>query len=249
MADLAYTDRGTGPPIVFLHGITASRAMWEPVVERLVDRIRCITVDLPGHGESPDRAIPPLEQVDAIASVVDELDLGVPMFVGHSAGGLASTLFAAVRGARGVINVDQVLDLATFEAVLQPDPERFRDERFPDAWAEFLAQQRPDLVPESRRDAVLADLRPRQEIVVQMWGDVLDHGAAAIQPVLDGALTAVACPYLAIYGEPPNDGVRAAVDRIPGAHLEVWDGHGHFLHLVDVDRFVRRVEEFEATLE
>lgn len=249
MADLAYTDTGSGPPIVWIHGLAGSKAMWEPIVGRLDDRYRCVCIDLPGHGDSPDRAIAPLEQVDAIASVVTELDLGTPMFVGHSAGGLASTLYAAARGARGVINVDQVLDLATFEAMLGDDPERFRDERFRDAWDEFVASLRPDLVPQPRRDALLVDMRPRPEVVAAMWGDVLDHGAAAIQPVLDGALAAVACPYLAIYGEAPNEGVRAAVERIPGARLEVWEGHGHFLHLVDVDRFVARVVEFEGTLD
>jgi len=249
MADLAYADRGSGEPLVFLHGIAASHAMWEPVVERLESTRRCVAIDLPGHGASPDGDLGALPMVEAVHRVIVELGLGTPLFVGHSLGGLVSTLHAATHGARGVINVDQVLDLAAFEDALGPDRARFRDHRFPEVWAEFLAAQRPDLVPESRRGAVLADIRPRQDVVLALWGDVLDHGAAAVQPVLDGALGAVACPYLAIYGEVPNDDVRAAVERIPGAQLEVWDDHGHFLHLVDVDRFVSRVMEFEGTLD
>ena len=51
---LAYSDDGEGPALVFVHGIGSGRYRWAPVVDRLVDDFRCVSVDLPGHGDSPD---------------------------------------------------------------------------------------------------------------------------------------------------------------------------------------------------
>ena len=50
---LAHLDTGGDlPAIVFIHGMTFSRQTWDPIVDRLKDRFRCLAVDLPGHGAS-----------------------------------------------------------------------------------------------------------------------------------------------------------------------------------------------------
>ncbi|MBA2557587.1 MAG: alpha/beta hydrolase [Chloroflexi bacterium] len=49
---LFYEDRGTGRPVVFIHGWGGSGAIWDYQVLDLADRYRCITVDLRGHGDS-----------------------------------------------------------------------------------------------------------------------------------------------------------------------------------------------------
>ncbi len=47
-----YRDQGNpaGPPIVLVHGFSASLETWEPWVQRLGAAYRIITLDLPGHG-------------------------------------------------------------------------------------------------------------------------------------------------------------------------------------------------------
>lgn len=47
-----YRDEGqpNGPPLLLIHGFSASVHTWEPWVERLGDDFRIISVDLPGHG-------------------------------------------------------------------------------------------------------------------------------------------------------------------------------------------------------
>jgi pimeloyl-ACP methyl ester carboxylesterase len=47
-----YRDEGqpNGPPLLLIHGFSASLHTWEPWVERLGDDYRIISVDLPGHG-------------------------------------------------------------------------------------------------------------------------------------------------------------------------------------------------------
>lgn len=47
-----YRDEGppNGPPLLLIHGFSASLHTWEPWVERLGDDFRIISIDLPGHG-------------------------------------------------------------------------------------------------------------------------------------------------------------------------------------------------------
>lgn len=47
-----YRDEGqaNGPPLLLIHGFSASLHTWEPWVQRLGDEYRIITIDLPGHG-------------------------------------------------------------------------------------------------------------------------------------------------------------------------------------------------------
>jgi len=83
------------PPIVFLHGAILTRTMWRPVVARLTDRYRCITVDLPGHGAAVADAF----SIDAAADVVEDVIAreasGRAIVVGLSLGGFVAMAVAA----------------------------------------------------------------------------------------------------------------------------------------------------------
>ncbi|MFN2159664.1 MAG: alpha/beta fold hydrolase [Anaerolineales bacterium] len=50
--DMAYTDAGSGPPLVFIHGFPLNRRMWQPQVDEFRETHRVIAPDLRGHGES-----------------------------------------------------------------------------------------------------------------------------------------------------------------------------------------------------
>jgi pimeloyl-ACP methyl ester carboxylesterase len=50
--DVAVCVRGSGPPVLLLHGIPDTQALWDATVERLADRCCCITMDLPDFGGS-----------------------------------------------------------------------------------------------------------------------------------------------------------------------------------------------------
>jgi pimeloyl-ACP methyl ester carboxylesterase len=91
---------GSGPPIVFIHGLGTSAATWQRCTELLADRFTTIAVDLLGHGSSPvpedpdeytrDRALVDLDEVLA--------DLDEPaVLVGHSLGGYLTLAHAATR--------------------------------------------------------------------------------------------------------------------------------------------------------
>ena len=97
---LAYERRGSGSPLVLLHGVGHRRQAWGAVLDRLTPHRDVITVDLPGHGESPplERGKPALEaMLGAVAALLDDLGLERPHVAGNSLGGRLA-LEAAVAG-------------------------------------------------------------------------------------------------------------------------------------------------------
>lgn len=60
--NIAYIDEGSGPPIVFLHGVGATKQMWEPQMAMLSERFRCVALDYRGYGGSeipPEKSLAP----------------------------------------------------------------------------------------------------------------------------------------------------------------------------------------------
>lgn len=83
------------PPMVLLHGLTASGANWAPVAPVLASRYRVYAPDQRGHGTSD---WPGEYSFDALVADVlgflDALGLARVVLVGHSMGGVVAHLFA-----------------------------------------------------------------------------------------------------------------------------------------------------------
>ncbi|MBM9478096.1 alpha/beta hydrolase [Nakamurella flavida] len=93
---LAYTDQGTGQPLVFVHGFGGSGDSWRRQVAALSDRFRVITVDLRGHGRST-RSSTPAEYgafVHDLRALFTELDLRDVTLIGWSMGGHIALKYA-----------------------------------------------------------------------------------------------------------------------------------------------------------
>ncbi|WP_281559254.1 pimeloyl-ACP methyl ester esterase BioH [Thalassomonas sp. RHCl1] len=87
---LAITSRGTGIPLVFIHGWGFNSGIWQPLVEQLADVFTVITVDLPGFGNNADN-IPDDYNLEEIARLV-QAGVGRPaIYAGWSLGGLVAT--------------------------------------------------------------------------------------------------------------------------------------------------------------
>jgi pimeloyl-ACP methyl ester carboxylesterase len=83
------------PAIVFLHGAILSRAMWDPQVERLRGRYRCVTVDLPGHGMLTGQPYSVAAGVELVQAAIRNAAGGRAVVVGLSLGGYTGIATAA----------------------------------------------------------------------------------------------------------------------------------------------------------
>ncbi len=91
---------GEGPPIVLVHGVTHSVAVWVRQLAALTDRHRVIAIDLRGHGGSVagDNDYSFDRLADDVLDVLDALSVRDAVLVGHSMGGMVS-LAAVLRTA------------------------------------------------------------------------------------------------------------------------------------------------------
>ncbi|MFI1017755.1 alpha/beta fold hydrolase [Streptomyces sp. NPDC020965] len=95
---VSYERKGTGEPLLLLHGIGHHRQAWDPVIDILAVEREVIAIDLPGFGVSaplPD-GVP--YELPALASVLGALctalDIGRPHVAGNSLGGLLALMLA-----------------------------------------------------------------------------------------------------------------------------------------------------------
>jgi pimeloyl-ACP methyl ester carboxylesterase len=95
-----YRDAGDGPTLVFIHGALVDGTLWDPVVERLAGRARCIVPDLPlgSHRTplNPDADLTPTGLAQLIADFLAALELEDVTLVGNDTGG-GLCQFIAVR--------------------------------------------------------------------------------------------------------------------------------------------------------
>ena len=95
---LYYETRGTGRPLILLHGGLMSGEWFAPILPALAERHQVIAVDLPGPGRTADldRPIDVRLMADDVAALIDHLELEEPDLVGYSLGG-GVAFFTAVK--------------------------------------------------------------------------------------------------------------------------------------------------------
>lgn len=246
---ISYQVHGDDPELVFVHGITDSGALWEPIIERLRPDVGCVVLDLRGHGGSGDaNDYSAFAMASDIAAVVQAAGVDSPVLVGHSLGAFVATAAATALRPAGVINVDQPLRMSDFKTGLTPlEPMLTGSEaEFHAALdAVFGALGEGEVDPATRERIATNHATARQDVVLGVWGTVFGASAEELDSLVAGALAAVRCPYLAIHGSEPGAGYRQwLTDAMPQAEIELWEGGGHFPHLSQVERFADRVRTF-----
>jgi pimeloyl-ACP methyl ester carboxylesterase len=110
LGTISYTDCGEGPPVLLLHAALHDSTDYAPVHDRFSHGRRVVSVDWPGHGDSPAVAEPlsAAELGTLAVEFVDALDLTNLVVIGNSVGGYAACRIALERPARvaGVVLVN-----------------------------------------------------------------------------------------------------------------------------------------------
>ena len=89
----AYVAKGSGEPVVLIHGVGMRLEAWWPQIESLSASHRVVAVDMPGHGQTE-----PLPKGSALPAFVSwleafltEMQLGPVNLAGHSMGALIAS--------------------------------------------------------------------------------------------------------------------------------------------------------------
>jgi 3-oxoadipate enol-lactonase len=251
---IAWERRGSGPPLLLIHGLGYGRWGWEPVVDALAEAHEVLLFDNRGIGES-DAPLGPYSTrmlaEDAVA-VLDAAGLERAHVLGTSLGGMVAQQVALDWPDR----VDRLVLACTTPGGESAAPMPEQTVR--------LIQESPALPREvAMRRGVENALAPGA--AAAMIDRIMEHRVATAQPLAAWLAQASAgmsfevwsrvpeikAPTLVLTGDldvvvdPRNSALLA--EMIPDARLEVFPGTGHLFFWEEPERFVEVVKEFLST--
>jgi pimeloyl-ACP methyl ester carboxylesterase len=96
---IAYTERGTGPVALFVHGVLLNKHLWRHQLAHLSDIRRCIAVDLLAHGETHiagGQDVSVTANAKMLELFLDALNVEQTDLVGNDSGGGIAQIFSAL---------------------------------------------------------------------------------------------------------------------------------------------------------
>ncbi len=100
---ISYTEQGSGPVALFVHGVLLNGYLWRHQLEDLSDVRRCIAVDLLAHGDTeiaPDQDVSVTANAKMLKEFLDALHIDKVDLVGNDSGGGIAQIFAALNPER-----------------------------------------------------------------------------------------------------------------------------------------------------
>jgi 3-oxoadipate enol-lactonase len=255
MTPLAYTESGSGTPLVLLHGFPFDARMWDEQLRGLSDIARVIAPDLRGFGRST--SIDPFtmeSQADDVHALLQSIGGGPCILAGMSMGGYIALAYikkypqdvralalidtkAAGDDAAGKRARDQMIELARAQGA-----RAIADKMQP----KLIAPHTPD-----KRPQVLQRMRQIMEHCPPL---TIEHALAAMRdrPDHTAALAKIAVPTLIIVGEhdavtPPSvaEQMRAS---IPDSLLATIPHAGHMAVMEEPQGVNNQIRNFIEVL-
>ncbi|HLO28585.1 MAG TPA: alpha/beta hydrolase [Anaerolineales bacterium] len=245
---LYFTERGSGPPLLLVHGLMVTGEMFEPVIEQFATRHRVIVPDLRGHGRS--RGLPPPYSATQLASdlahLLDHLGIDSTAVLGYSQGGAIAqqlVLDHPKRCNRLVLACTYAFNMATFREWLEGHLAPLLIRLLGMKRLANLVVSQSMLQVDAERAHWLADLMAGQDhsLMLTAWKETMAFDSRK-------RLAEIKCPALVIAGSNdrgvPIHHARMLHDGIPGSQLVILEGADHALIWTHTDEFVRVTEEF-----
>ena len=256
---IAYTDWGSGTPIVFTHSWALNGDAWDYVVTDLLDGdLRCITYDRRGHGRSDrvGRGYDFDRLAADLAELIESLDVRDVILVGHSMGCGEITRYLTNHGSERVAKVVFVAPLLPF--VLQTDDNPMGVPReYIDMSANLLRSDVPMWCENNAPpffgvnptvSAGMTDWGMRQIIStpVKVLYDTMVLGATTDFRV---ELANVVTPVLILHGDadastPLELTGRPTAAIVQGAELVAYEGAGHGIYATHHRQLAAKIADF-----
>lgn len=258
-AELYYEDHGSGTEtIVFAHGLLWSGRMFEPQINVLKERYRCVTFDFRGQGQSAvTKEGYDMDTLTAdAAALIQALNCAPCHFVGLSMGGFV--------GMRLAIRYPQLLkSLILLETSADPEsPENARRYRLLNFIARWFGL---NLVAEPVMKIMFGEKflnDPARAALREEWRRrlVSNHRIGITRAVIGvierqgvyEQLDKIGLPTLILVGDQDVATPRAKAERIreriPGATLRVIPGAGHTATIEEPEAVTAAILEFLQTV-
>ena len=252
-----YYDRGSGQPLLLIHGMWGDHLDWEPVLEPLSERYRVIAVDLPGFGQSEADHIEYTAAffTERLQRLLTRLGIDRVAVCGNSFGGqLAMSLALAAPALVTKLILVGTGGLRKFqpgeiEATLGLRSERVLRSLTPEInsfmFGKLFVEQGSET---QRRYLEKQNARLKSAAYPQYVRIVNRCMRLAIDFYLLGRVKSIQAPVLLLQGDRdpvvPLEWARAAVPLFPKARLVVIDNCGHVPQIEQPARFVREVAAF-----
>ena len=97
---ISYTEAGSGPVALFVHGVVLNKHLWRHQLSGMSDIRRCIAVDLLAHGDTeiePNQDVSVTANAKMLREVLDALRIDQVDLVGNDSGGGIAQIFAALN--------------------------------------------------------------------------------------------------------------------------------------------------------
>lgn len=246
---------GSGPLMLFFHGITANSAVFTPLMAAFSDRFTTIAVDQRGHGlsDKPRHGYDAQDFAEDIASLIRTLDRGPATIVGHSLGSRNAVTAAAKYPnlVQSVVAIDftPYIETEVFEAL--ESRVNAGDQLFPDlATVEhYLAARYPNIPAEAIRiraesgyHQVDGGLRPLAS------PSAMAQTAKGLRADLTPAYRAVTRPVLIMRGENSKLVSPEALAKTrklrPDLRVAIIPGADHYVNEVSPQATLQAIEDF-----
>ncbi len=248
-------EAGSGPLMLFFHGITANSAVFAPLTARLSERFTTIAVDQRGHGlsDKPEAGYAANDYAEDIAALIRTLDRGPAILVGHSLGARNSVTAAAKYPdlVRSVVAIDftpyiEVEALDALEARVNAGSQLFETV---DAVEAYLSGRYPNIPApairiraESGYHRVDGGLRPLASPTA------MAQTAKGLRADLVPAYRDVTKPVLVVRGEASKLVSAAALAKTsqlrPDLPVVVVPGADHYVNEVSPEITLRAITNF-----
>ena len=236
--------RGTGRPLLLLHGWGVSSELFAPILDGLEPGHTLIVPDLPGFGATPEPDTPwsVHEYAAWCIALLDRLGIESCDLVGHSNGGRIGIVMAAEHPGRVAKMV------LAGSAGIRPRRTLASSVRVR-TYKALRAIERSSAMPSALRRSARrrADQRGSADFRAAT-GTMRGTLVRIVNEDLRELLPHVTIPVLLIWGE--NDTETPIADGqlmerlIPDAGLVVFEGASHYAYLEQAARFCRIVEVF-----
>ncbi|MEU5942218.1 alpha/beta hydrolase [Micromonospora sp. NPDC047548] len=243
-----FTERGSGPPLLLVHGLMVTGEMFEPVIGHFASQHRVIVPDLRGHGRS--RRLPPPYAVTQLASdlaqLLDQLGIDSTAVLGYSQGGAIAQQLVLDFPNR----CDRLVLACTFAFNMATCREKVEGHLLPLALqvlgmrllAKLVVSRVGPQLGKERADW-LAGLMADQdrELMVSAWKETVAFDSRR-------RLAEIACPTLVIAASNdqavPIHHAKMLHDGVAGSQLVIIDDADHALIWTHADEFERATDDF-----